>query len=226
MELNFITSLVTALALGLAIGIEREWRQHPAGLRTNALVAVGAALYVSLSRLMHNEENRIAAQVVSGIGFLGAGVIMREGINITGLTTAATLWCSAAVGVLSGAGYIVHAAAGTVCILLINSLLPLSRWIDRHAKGGPPGETSYRVRVACDHEQENPIRAIIRRYVDEHRYLTIQGISTHSAMEPKQRLIVVELYSSLADDHALGEIITRINLEPGVTSASWERLRA
>src|SRR5580693_4060214 len=97
--------LGAALLIGAVIGFERQWRQRMAGLRTNALVSLGAAGFVVLSQtLSASGGTQIAAQVVSGIGFLGAGVILREGINIRGLNTAATLWCSAMVGIFAGAG--------------------------------------------------------------------------------------------------------------------------
>src|SRR5579871_6440953 len=100
---EFLLNMATALLLGAAIGLERECRQHTAGLRTNTLVALGAALFVSLSRLVEHESSptRIASYVVSGLGILGGGVILREGLNVRGLNTAATLWCSGAVGVLA-----------------------------------------------------------------------------------------------------------------------------
>src|SRR5277367_6021962 len=102
----FARNVGVALLMGFAIGLERQFRQHPAGLRTNSLVCIGAALFVSLSRLITPESSptRVAAQVVSGIGFLGGGVILREGWNVKGMNTAATLWCSAAVGTLAGSG--------------------------------------------------------------------------------------------------------------------------
>src|SRR6202035_5274009 len=97
-------NLFVALSLGAAIGVERQWRQRLAGLRTNTLVALGAASFVVFASLFPGEASptRVAAQVVSGIGFLGAGIIFREGLNVRGLNTAATLWCSAAVGLLAG----------------------------------------------------------------------------------------------------------------------------
>jgi putative Mg2+ transporter-C (MgtC) family protein len=96
-------NLFVAGCLGAAIGLERQWRQRLAGLRTNTLVALGAAIYVTYSRIVFDDQGaaRMAAQVVSGIGFLGAGVIFKEGLNVRGLNTAATLWCSAAVGSLA-----------------------------------------------------------------------------------------------------------------------------
>jgi len=93
-----------ALLIGAIIGFERQWRQRMAGLRTNALVSLGAAGFVVFSTSVSGDDSptRVAAQIVSGIGFLGAGVILREGINIRGLNTAATLWCSAMVGTFAG----------------------------------------------------------------------------------------------------------------------------
>src|SRR5271169_6938526 len=97
-------SLGMATLMGACIGFERQWRQRMAGLRTNTLVAIGAASFVVFESLFPDDESptRVAAQVVSGIGFLGAGIIFREGLQVTGLNTAATLWCSAAVGLLAG----------------------------------------------------------------------------------------------------------------------------
>ncbi|GAA3007084.1 MgtC/SapB family protein [Microbacterium aurantiacum] len=105
-----------AIALGSLIGLERQWRQRTTGMRTHALVALGAASFVLLSTATDGDASptRIAAQVVSGIGFLGAGIIFREGANVRGLNTAATLWCSAAVGVLCGAGFFLYAG---ICLV-------------------------------------------------------------------------------------------------------------
>src|SRR5215510_10651013 len=100
-------NLAAAVFFGSVIGLERQWRHRLAGLRTNTLVALGAATFVIFAGLFPGEASptRVAAQVVSGIGFLGAGMIFKEGLTVSGLNTAATLWCSAAVGVLCGAGF-------------------------------------------------------------------------------------------------------------------------
>lgn len=96
--------LAAALVVGVIIGIERQWRHKMAGLRTNVLVSVGAAMFCLIAALSAHEASptRIAAQIASGIGFLGAGVILRDGLNIRGLNTAATLWCAAAAGAMAG----------------------------------------------------------------------------------------------------------------------------
>ena len=125
---------VAALAAVL-IGLERELRGHPAGVRTHALVSVGAALFTiagaygfsDIPRGPNVDPARIAAQVASGIGFLGAGAILRQGLGVRGLTTAATLWIAAAVGVASGAGAYPAVALGTAFMLLLLILLRLAK---------------------------------------------------------------------------------------------------
>jgi putative Mg2+ transporter-C (MgtC) family protein len=132
----FAARAAVALVLGAVIGLERQWRQRTAGLRTNALVALGAAvfeLFAVLTSGQHGvDPTRIAAYVVSGIGFLGAGVILRDGVHVRGINTAATIWCSAAVGVLAGAGYLPAAAIAAVLILTAHlALRPAAQRIDR-----------------------------------------------------------------------------------------------
>ena len=130
---EFILRLLTASLAGILIGFERQWHQKSAGLRTNALVSTGSALYVLLSITITQsggDVTRIIGQVVSGIGFLGAGIIFKEGLSIRGLTTAATVWCSAAVGCLAAAGYYTYTLIGTLVILVVNTvLLPVDRWM-------------------------------------------------------------------------------------------------
>jgi putative Mg2+ transporter-C (MgtC) family protein len=113
---RFVAYTAESFVLGSLIGAERQWRQRTAGLRTNALVALGAAAFVMVAGMTIAADHplQIAAQVVSGIGFIGGGVIFREGLLVKGLNTAATLWCSAAVGVLCGSGFAKEAAVVTV----------------------------------------------------------------------------------------------------------------
>ena len=127
--------LALAAVLGGAIGFEREFREREAGLRTHLLVCVGSALFTIISaygfhdfltsgdQVVRTDPTRIAAQVVTGIGFLGAGAIIRQGLSIRGLTTAATLWVAAAIGMATGAGYYPGAIIGTVITLI--ALWPL-----------------------------------------------------------------------------------------------------
>jgi putative Mg2+ transporter-C (MgtC) family protein len=133
--IEFILRLLTALAAGLLIGFERQWHHKSAGLRTNTLVAIGSALFVLLSISItqtNGDVTRIIGQVVTGIGFLGAGIIFKEGMSIHGLTTAATVWCSSAIGCLAASGYYIETMIGTITIILVNLLLmPMDRWLSK-----------------------------------------------------------------------------------------------
>jgi len=127
-------NLAVALGLSAVIGFERQWRNRLAGLRTNTLVSLGAATFVIFAAVVPGDASptRVAAQVVSGIGFLGAGLIFREGLNVRGLNTAATLWCSAAIGVLAGGGYLLYATVATGFVVFVNLLLrPIVNFINR-----------------------------------------------------------------------------------------------
>jgi putative Mg2+ transporter-C (MgtC) family protein len=149
--LDTLVSLAVAFVLGTLIGAERQYRQRTAGLRTNVLVAVGAAAFVDLAMHLAGADGgvRVIAYVVSGIGFLGAGVIMKEGMNIRGLNTAATLWASAAVGSCAGADMIAQAVALTAFVLAGNTLLrPLVNAINRIPFDEKASEATYHFRVA------------------------------------------------------------------------------
>jgi len=126
--LDVFLRLALAAGLGGAIGLEREYRHKPAGIRTNMLIGLGSALFAILSvevGTAGGSPDRIAAQVVTGIGFLGAGAILRSGQNVMGLTTAATIWVNAAIGMASGLGLYTVAAGGATLTLVVLALLPL-----------------------------------------------------------------------------------------------------
>jgi putative Mg2+ transporter-C (MgtC) family protein len=229
--LDFVLNVGSALLMGVAIGLERQWRQHPAGLRTNALVCVGAALFVSLSKLLADDgttgvdPTRMASYIVSGIGFLGGGVILREGLNVKGMATAATLWCSAAVGTLAGSGFRLAALIGAAFLLGTHlALRPIALWIDAQRKTAADVETTYRMRVTCAQQHEVVVRTILMRHVNSHATMTLQGLSTQDAPEPDHATVVAQIYSRTRDDRAMEEILSRVNIEPSVTAASWERV--
>jgi putative Mg2+ transporter-C (MgtC) family protein len=225
---SFVLNIGAALLLGAAIGLERTLGNHPAGLRTNGLVSLGAALFVSLSLLLAGSDSpaRIAAQVVSGIGFLGGGVILREGLNVKGLNTAATLWCSAAVGTLAGAGFLLHAFLGTLGILALNvTLRPVSHWLNAYAKTLVNVEMFYRLRVVCANKDEALIRAIVLRHVNSNPAMIVQGIALQDSGQADRTAVVADIFSSVRCDRALEELVSRINIEPSVTAVSWEKVR-
>jgi putative Mg2+ transporter-C (MgtC) family protein len=226
--LFFVMHIAAALLLGAAIGLERQFRQHTAGLRTNALVCVGAALFVSLSRMIDHEGSptRIAAQVVSGIGFLGGGVILREGFSVRGMNTAATLWCSGAVGTLAGSGFVLQAAVGTLAVLFVHlALRPIARVVDTRSKTALDIDTLYRVRVVCQEQSEGVIRLILLRHVNAGPSTSMQGISRQDTERPDQTAVVADIYSTMRNDKYLNDLVSRISIEPSVSSVSWERVQ-
>src|SRR3954447_5490291 len=153
LQLDLAVRMLVAAILGAAIGLEREIHEHPAGMRTHLLVALGSAIFTVLSIYGFEgvgrgsvspsvDPTRIAAQVVSGIGFLGAGAILKYGTSIRGLTTAASLWTAAAIGMAAGAGEWVIAAVGTLIVIV--SLWPLQALFRRIHK---PGNHMIRLRL-------------------------------------------------------------------------------
>lgn len=123
---SFLVPATTAVALGYFIGLEREWHNHFAGMRTNALVSLGACIFVHLGLVLNGEHGgdttRVLAQVVSGLGFLGAGVILKDGVRVHGLTTAATIWVAGAVGSLCGVEHFMDAIIVAWFVVVVNWL--------------------------------------------------------------------------------------------------------
>jgi putative Mg2+ transporter-C (MgtC) family protein len=224
--LTFAVQLAAAFVMGVVIGIERQLGQHPAGLRTNTLVCVGAAIFVSLGKVVGSSDpSRVAAQVVTGVGFLGGGIIIREGFSIRGLNTAATLWCSAAVGSLAGAGLIVEGLLATGAVLAVHlGLRPLVRIIDEHSKTAGVAETAYKLHVLCVEDQAGLIRSICLRHVNSHPGMVIRGIATKEVADAAVAEVVVDIYSSRPDDKYLNDLIARLNAEVSVSSTRWERV--
>ncbi|WP_139239701.1 MgtC family protein [Pantoea sp. Ae16] len=221
MMFPYISHLLAAMMLGALIGAERQWRQRMAGLRTNALVATGAAVFI-LSSVSASPDSpgRIAAQIVSGIGFLGAGVIMREGMNIRGLNTAATLWCSAGIGVLCGVGNFWHAAAATLIILCANILLREAAQRINQFPGATEDEKRYVLKVTCHDADENAIRRLLLTLAAE-MTLTLQGLESVSAEEKGYQEIRAELISNTDPRKTLDCIMSRIGGHENISAVRW-----
>jgi putative Mg2+ transporter-C (MgtC) family protein len=221
---EILVRMLAAVAGGAAIGLERQWRQRMAGLRTNALVSVGSAAFVMMGLLTVDEVSptRMAAQVVSGIGFLGAGVIMRHGLSVSGLNTAATLWCAAAVGVLAGGGFYIAALIATAVVLAANVLLrPLARRIDRRpAEEATELECAYRFRVVCREADEAQVRALLLQTISKGP-LIFQGLRSEDLNETDKVEVVADLVTMGRNDKILEDVVARLSLEPGVSGVSW-----
>lgn len=153
---KFLFALIICYLLSLFIGLERQSRRRSAGLRTTVLVAIGSYLFVSFSFLITDYQidiSRIAAQVVTGIGFLGAGVIIKDGEKVRGLTTAATLWCTSSIGVLCAGGYVKEAVTGTLVILFSNIILRYFNSIINNKSKNKITKEIYRMRISLEKEK-------------------------------------------------------------------------
>lgn len=235
--LEMAVRLLAGLGCGALIGVERQWRARGAGLRTNALVATGAALFALLSAtgfhanlqtgLVVADPTRVAAQIVSGIGFLGGGVILRDGLNVRGLNTAATLWCAGAVGALCGAGMYTVAALGTGAIIIANvALRSLARRLDRDPAGGDESIwVGYRFEAVCTDTAEVHIRALLVQSLTGTTF-TLRAVRSSNnptgTVANAQVSVVAELSAAPhRDERQLEQAVNRLSLEPGVTAVSW-----
>jgi putative Mg2+ transporter-C (MgtC) family protein len=220
--LDSMVSLAAAFVLGTLIGAERQYRQRGGGLRTHVLVAVGAATFVDIG--MHLNGNagatQIIAYVVSGVGFLGAGVIMKQGSNVWGLNTAATLWCSAAVGACAGADLAFEAVALTCFVLAGNTLLrPLVNAINRAPIDEGATEAIYEVHVTTSSENLDDGRELLREQLEAASY-PLRDIEVVER-EGGGAELVATLLGTTADPQELDDIVARLDKSDLVENASW-----
>ncbi len=215
---TFIIRLSICFALSILIGLERQLRHRMVGLRTNVLVCIGAFLFVYLSFGIHvNDQTRIAAQVVSGIGFLGAGVILRDGSKIKGLNTAATLWCVAAIGTLCAAGLVIEATLGTIFVLLSNIILRLiSLFIMDKIKA--TAKEKYTIRINCKKAKEEKIRTNFAKIIDNND-LVLNSLERSEITEEEIKLKAIMITGVPSK---VEMVINKISTDPGVVSITWE----
>jgi putative Mg2+ transporter-C (MgtC) family protein len=221
--LDAISRLGLAFLLGSAIGFERQWHQKMAGLRTNALVALGSSGFVVFSSMVgQGDPTRVAAQVVSGIGFLGAGVILREGINVHGLNTAATLWCSAMVGTFAGGGYWLPSMAAAGFVVVTNLLLrPLAQRLSRRMMVSHDAETHYTVKITCKGADAAQMRSLLFHALSQ-AGLGIRRIDSGDLPDTSKVAVTAQAVAAKRSDGALEQIVGRLSLEPHVTAATWQ----
>jgi putative Mg2+ transporter-C (MgtC) family protein len=223
--LEFALHIVVAVLLGAAIGLERQWRQRLAGLRTNALVSAGAAAFVAVSLLVagSNDPTRVVAQVVSGIGFLGGGIILREGLNVRGLNTAATLWCSAAVGSLAGMGYLLPAFITAVVVVATNVLLrPVAVLINRApVEQASEVEITYLLELTCRDEVEHHLRTLLLQETASDALL-LKSLQSEDIEGTGKARVKAEIVTAERNDRLIERMLTRLSMEPGSTATRWE----
>lgn len=215
---TFLIRILMSFLLSLLIGLERQLRGRAIGLRTNVLVSIGAFLFVSFSFLSVNDDiSRIAAQVVSGIGFLGAGVILKDGTNIRGLNTAATLWCDAAIGILCAGGYLIEAAIGTFFILLANVVL---RFITMKMTKGKIKHHEYEFSVVCKSKNEKDVKSLINKIINKNEIIlkNINSVINSDEVKITVCIVVDSNYNYMVD-----RMFSKLTNESSVISLSINR---
>jgi putative Mg2+ transporter-C (MgtC) family protein len=219
---DFALRLAVGVGCGALVGLERQWRARRAGLRTNALVAAGATLFVLYAVATEDSSpTRVASYVVSGIGFLGGGVILREGVNVRGLNTAATLWCSAAIGVLAASGHLVFTVIATGAVIAIHVFgRPLGRLIDRDDAADEDEDLApYLVQVVCRPKSEKYARTHIVQHAGGND-ITLRGIHTRQAADDEITLTAHVLMSGNTPAR-LERLVAELSLQPGVRAVQW-----
>jgi putative Mg2+ transporter-C (MgtC) family protein len=212
-------SMTAAIVCGAIIGMERQARQRMAGVRTNALVALGASSFVIFSQLFPGEpsQTRVAAQIVSGIGFIGAGLIFRDGFRLHGLNTAATLWCSAGVGMMCGAGAVHLAAILTAMVLVLNLFLrPVVNFLDARVFSGLQSERTVRLRLVCRSDREEDLRALTLRMLIQAGFRLVE-MDSHPSEDGAGVEVVLILSGHEHIHEGLEKAVALLAVEPGVS---------
>ena len=225
---QFELRLLVALLLGTAIGFERQWRHKMAGVKTNALVSLGSALFMLLGAKILGDssgEARIAAQIVTGIGFLGAGAIMKEGFNVSGLNTAATIWCSGAVGCLAGLGFWYEASIGTFFVIVSHLILkPVETKIEnRTFSNTNTNYIRYKLMVKCSLEVKNELRTNLFKILEKSNILKVNTYNVEYTDSNKVS-IDITFKSTEKADHLISEINEMLNSLPNIQLIRWDTL--
>ena len=215
---QFIVYLLICFFLSFFIGIERQYRHRSVGLRTTILVAIGSYLFVSFSFLLNGyniDVTRIAAQIVTGIGFLGAGVILKDGVKIRGLTTAATLWCTASIGVLCASGFILEAISGTVIILFSNVFLRYVNKIVNQKSRYEQTSEEFKVTITSSKDR---IKELIKDITSNTRF-------NINKLDVKKNTIILNITFFKSEEKQITEFIDIINKKYEIEEYSYEKLK-
>ena len=215
---QFIVYLLICFFLSFFIGIERQYRHRSVGLRTTILVAIGSYLFVSFSFLLNGyniDVTRIAAQIVTGIGFLGAGVILKDGVKIRGLTTAATLWCTSSIGVLCASGFILEAISGTVIILFSNVFLRYVNKIVNQKSRYEQTSEEFKVTITVSKDR---IKELIKDITSNTKF-------NINKLDVKKNTIILNITFFKSEEKQITEFIDIINKKYEIEEYSYEKLK-
>lgn len=221
---QFVIRILAAILFGICIGAERQLKGHTAGIQTNGLVCTGSCLFTLVSFMVDTPEpTRIAAGIVSGIGFLCSGIIFKDGANVKGINTATTIWCTASIGVIVAAGYILFGAVATGLVILVNLVFkPIAKRMKPLKSLQVEMEEYYSLKIICEETKEIAIRRVILEMVNECG-LTIMNLESGDLIGSK-----VEIQATLFSPEGTTadtpeKIVSRICVMEGVYSAGWKK---
>ena len=219
--ITFFSRIVLSLILGFLIGLERQLTGHPAGIRINVLICMGTSFF-TLFPMIHGSDQvfRVSSAIISGVGFLCSGVIFKENGSVRGMNTAATLWCSAAIGILATADTIVWAIAATAVLIVSNLVLrPLAQKIN---VGGysEDHEKEYRISVIC----LDPAEPEIRQMIISSKTLFLRNLKSGDVVGGKTEVIAEFCSVGKSKNHLVESMVSTILKNPKVVSAGWEVL--
>lgn len=219
MELEFIVRIGVCLLLSILIGSERQYRNGVVGLRTNVLVAIGSFMfnYVAFGVSGNHDFTRMGAGIVSGMGFLGAGIIIQENNRVKGLNTAATLWCVSAIGVLTSSGMLFESCVGTFLVLFSNIILRLISFFVMNKIKNKLKEKCI-LRVSCTRTIEGSICQTLSSYIEQHN-LNLISMNKDEVTKDEVKLVVT-IITSRPDE--VDNLVKALSAEIGVTSLSWK----
>ena len=217
---DFCIRIGCAVVFGFIIGLERQLTGHVAGIHTCVLVSIGACLFTLFSfMVLTNDLTRIAGQVVTGVGFLCSGIILKEGLNIKGLNTATTIWCTAAVGVVCSTGHIIFAAISAFSLVVCNLVFQFADVIQpfvRHERGN-----SYVLTVSCNDTNQFNVRSVIINKLDNKR-LHLTNLQSADVIGGLVEIEATVQISGRRKDEYIEKIVSLLALEKGVTKAGWK----
>ncbi len=226
---GFSLRLIIAILLGFIVGLERQWTKHQAGILTNVIVCVGAYSYSAFSYIAYDSNvdvTRIAAQVVCGIGFLGAGLILRDGTNIRGLSTAATIWATAAIGILCTVSNILFSIIVAFAIVLLHLVLhPLSSYIDKRKNYNKERESRaeclYKISIKCTEENETDIRSHLVKTIRNKNDILLHNLESVTTDDSNVK-IRAYVTTVKKNDEIVENLLIHVGKDPGIISAGWK----
>jgi putative Mg2+ transporter-C (MgtC) family protein len=219
---DFILRIALAVLSGFVIGLERQLTGNMVGIRINVLVCFGACCFVLFPMMMNAPDiSRVAAQIVTGVGFLCSGIIFRDGSNVRGLNTAATIWCSAAIGVLCSMGSLAYTAIATTALLVTNAITRVVSSYVHPLELFNAGQSTYKLTIICDLPGEEAIRTALMREL-AHTQLRLNSLTSSLSLDNMVEISATIISYGRKNDSLIRLVAEKINAADYTVKTSWE----